>query len=252
MQEPLPKLLAAANKELQEENYLLKYTYDPEVLCMQRGAEVTNGNNAILFPICLNNGYYNQERIMLMMKFLPYFCSKAFIFFTDGPAQNTYIALGKSKIEAERKARLQHNRLYNHCQKGIQQNPATASLPIQFDNWEEIYASEEYQEGYRTIKKLYKEHEAFSNDIRHDTKRVLSRLLGSPEKVIEGMVDKAVDYPLEELAFILSMPKRFGLTQIVYMYYDRWSVLEKLLDGKYDGTLRTDIAYLMINLEKKV
>lgn len=252
MKKNLQKIITAANKDLQESGYHLGYTLDPDVLCMQRGAELTDGNNATLFPICLNNGYYNQERIMLMMKFLPHFCSKALIFFTDGPAQNTYVALGKNKVEAERKARLQHNRLYNHCQKGIEQNPAAASLPIQFDDWKTIYGSEDYQEEYHHVRKLYEEHETFRSDVHNDTQHVLSRLVDKEDQVTEEMISKAVDYPIEELAFILSVPKRFKLEQVVYVYYDRWSVLENLLDGKYDGTLRKNISYLMLTLEKIV
>lgn len=60
----------------------------------------------------------------------------------------------------------------------------------------------------------------------------------------------ASDYVLQELAYILSAPERWGHKQMLYIYYDRWSVLEKLLDGKYDDIVRDSIAYLMLTLEK--
>lgn len=243
----LIQAVESANIVIESSGYRLIHTDDSTLMCMQRVEELNN--ETVLFPICLNNGYYNKEKISLMMRFLPSFTDKVIIFFTDGPAQNNYLALGKTQIEAEREARLQRNRLHNHCLEGLSE---ISGLTYSFDDWKETYDSNEYKRAFDEIRSLYSNNQEFSQEVLSGTDHVLKRIASHRGLDVQNIdTEIAINYVLQELAYILSVPERYSLDKITYIYYDRWPVLEKLLDGRYDGSIRNNIAYLMLTLEKQ-
>lgn len=244
----LQNAIANANKVLADSGYELMHTYDASSLCMKRAYETVGRNTPILFPICLNNGYYNAEKINLMMRYLPRFSHRAIIFFTDGPARNNYLAIGKTDVEAEREARLQRNRLRNHCLVGLAEIDDT-TFSCEFDNWQDVYSDPHYLEAYNSIERLFQNSAEMKEAVVHDTLRVLARLTKS-KTITEEQINTASQYVLQELAYILSATRRWNVKQLVYIYYDHWNVLEKLLNGRYDSKIRNDIAYLMLTLVK--
>lgn len=245
-------------------NGLIMEIHTEDLAAYRRGEAYLRGNNPILLPICLNNGYYNKKRIAGLICIACAMSDDVRVFLTDGPSIHNYKAAGYSDKIARQKIKSQKNRLLNHCQRGInlfQRICGTQSSVISFYDWDSIYDSEDYSSARQHLTNLYSLNPSFSGNIREATIDVLSRRLGL-SALKEECVDTGINYTLDELAFILSSRKipakqlesrniSVGGHRMIYVYHERWFVLEKLLGGFYDDIPRLDIGYCRLSCSNK-
>jgi len=225
----------------------------------------------MLIPICLNNGYYTRERVFNLLLFASRTSKQVSVFFTDGPAKHNYLAIGKTEREARRECHRHLNRLRNHCHAALARingdRQTNELFEVSFVDWDSIYQARAFQREYRHLLRLYQADERFREDVRQTTHEVLRKKVAPLEKLhlqqlsMNSVVEMAVHYSLEELAFLTTygtcrefkaheladeanegQPKPF-----VYVYYQRWQVFERLVEGLYDGINRQEIGFYIID-----
>jgi tRNA-dependent cyclodipeptide synthase len=250
--------LSEFNKDISPEHWKASIQFDlPEVPIFEKGLELLSQKGDLLLAICLNNGYYNKENIYRMLRFAVAFSDRIQIFFTDGPAQHNYRAMGESEKEIVRKCRLHRNRLRNHCLAALEKMRLVGITPeVALLEWEKIYSDPAYQKSYHDLKELYRASADFQNDINATTRTVLEHRMGLKE-IQADKVAIAIEYVLEELAFILSYPSLgsdtkpivdHGANSFNYMYYEHWSVFENLVNGRYDNRVRGEIGFSIVKI----
>ena len=217
-----------------------------------KAIEVLLQRGPMLLAICLNNGYYTRSAIHRLLYFASEFSDQVTVFFTDGPSVHNYIALGHTKAEALRKARKQRNRLQNACNEAIALIKQRREFAVFFIDWNEIYRREDFKSEYEKLDLLYSTNDAFRSDLVFETREVLA----SHPSISEEGLRYAVGYPLEELAFLLTYNKIAAETahsplqalDFAYVYHLRWPLLEKLVQGKYDGILRSNLGFAIVRI----
>ena len=240
----------------------------------RRGAEMLALRERMLIPICLNNGYYTREKVFQLLLFASRASRQVSIFFTDGPARHNYLAIGKTAKEAERECRRHLNRLRNHCVAAVDKinidRQTAAVFEVYFNDWNSIYGDSFYQLESRRLLRLYQRDDRFRSDVRRTTQEVLKKKVAVPadsfqsnELELESVVDRAIHYSLEELAFLLTYSKRLDHLEalkapynqmrngtrasFVYVYNQRWPVFENLVDGAYDGNEHREIGFHIVD-----
>ncbi len=223
----------------------------------KRGLEFLANREDLLLAICLNNGYYNRESIYRMLRFSLAFSKRVQVFFTDGPAKHNYRAKGMDEYEIVRECRLQRNRLRNHCVRALERiNMGKEAYAVTFVEWGSIYADSQYQGSYNYLKTLYTDNSAFQIDIDSATRKVLENRIGQTMD-IESKISIAIEYVLEELAFILSYSKlnssskpiaNHGANGFNYIYYEPWFVFENLVNGLYDNRVHPEIGFALVKV----
>jgi len=218
----------------------------------------------MLVPICLNNGYYTREQIRVLLEFAASATPQVSVFFTDGPAVHNYLACGETPAGARRECRRHANRLRNHFAAAMQSLNASRhesdGRNIELLEWDHIYESEAYRRCFEYLLTLYHRNDTFRRDTCETTRQVLERKLDTQRLQrlkqidVQQALKTAVHYSIEELAFLLAfqtdtlfsrMPcaSRPSSGRYLYVYYQRWPVFEKLVDGYYDGEERGDIGF---------
>jgi tRNA-dependent cyclodipeptide synthase len=222
----------------------------------KRGLRILSNSGPMLVAVCLNNGYYTRERIRHLLEFAAHFSNQVTIFFTDGPAVHNYMAWGSDREEALRKARKQRNRLQNACIEATEHIKQRYAFEVSFIDWADIYRRRDYQHEYERLSQLFSLSSEFSTDLVRETEQALS----SHEQVSDHAIEIASKYPLEELAFLLTYNKiaaEFAGSQsqridFAYLYHLRWPLLENLVDGKYDGFVRSNLGFVILRTTESV
>ena len=230
----------------------------------QNGIEFLATSGRMVLPICLNNGYYNRATVHRLVTFAAGFSRSVSFFFTDGPSKHNYLAMGKSLKEAERKCHRHFNRLRNFCESGVEalQSGNDVSFDLDLHRWTKIYKRLDWKREHAYLRELYRSNEAFRADVRSATFLVLERRIGKTED-LEQRTEIAIEYTLEELAFILIAPTRLAElenskagvgkiekaeAQFSYIYYEPWPVMERLVDGYYDSIVRWNIGFCVLDI----
>ena len=115
-----------------------------------------------------------------------------------------------------------------------------------------------YSETNEYVQELYRANEEFRTEIRETTEAFLRNLKHGREKPEEGYkkdkeggektpdLEEGVKYVLKELAFLVAVPSIYERCEkFVFVYHRPWPVLEKFLDGYYDGIVRAAIGYFV-------
>lgn len=237
-----------------------------------RGNQMIMRRERMLLPICLNNGYYTREQVSNLLHFASRNSKQVSIFFTDGPARHNYLAIGKTEKEARRECHRHLNRLRNHCHAAIAKVNADSELStpfsVTFIDWKTIYTSSLFQNEYHRLLTLYQQNECFRDDVRLTTHEVLRKKVAVPFHELclqkfrmNSIVNIAVHYSLEELAFLMTYAKYEDfqaftpaensdgapLRPFVYVYYQRWHVFERLAEGFYDRITHPEIGFYLID-----
>lgn len=236
----------------------------PDAPVFRRGAAMLLRRERMLVPICLNNGYYTRERIRVVLERAVRSTSQVYVFFTDGPAVHNYLACGETLAGARRECRRHANRLRNHCAAALDllnagRDPSDR-VHIGLLDWDDIYKSEAYRRNYEYLLVLYQRNNTFRRDTCETTRQVLERKLDTQRLQRLQQIDMqqalktAVHYSIEELAFLLAFEADALFSgaasaccrtsgPYLYVYYQRWPVFEKLVDGYYDGEERAGIGF---------
>ncbi len=206
-----------------------------EGACFKTGYEVLKQKGTVIVGMSPGNSYFKKDTIYNILRSVSRLFKNIKIFIPEVQVQYTYIALGKSITKAAAIARKNSNFLRNHSMRAIAEIiDHDSAVSISISNW---YSEIEHVSSYRNSKKyiydLYKKSEKFYSDVRQTTKIIVA---SQTKDVIdiEKVVDIAVNYLLEELAFMLASPGIYGVEQIAAAYHNRWPVFENLVSGQYD------------------
>lgn len=220
--------------------------------CFEVGRRILAAGGAALVGISLGNSYFSERNIAAMFEALVAHTGLVHVFVTDAIAHHTFQALGLEEADAKKKARLDGNNRRNRLERGLQApifSAGRASIS-QVDWNHEVLRNFAYAASYRSLKRLYMENSTFQHEIREVTRTVvlghLNRTGGSAENV-EKQVSLGVHFLLKELAFIDAAPEILGLEKVVYVYHRCWPILEKLLNGEFDGRPRSGVGFAIIN-----
>lgn len=224
-------------------------------IIFERGLEVLCNSGPMLVAVCLNNGYYTRDRIKHLLEFASRFSDQVTIFFTDGPAVHNYIAWGSDRDSALRKARKQRNRLQNACLEAVERISHHNPFEVSFIDWTDVYRRSDYKQEYDYLRRLFSSSSEFSSDLIRET----TQALNSQGPAREEAIEIASEYPLEELAFLLTYNKiaaelagKRSPVDFAYVYHLQWPLLENLVEGKYDGHVRSNLGFIILKITENL
>ena len=174
------------------------------------------------------------------------------LFLADKISEHNYRAVGSKN--PEKSARVKSNRLRNKCKEamnscGIQDETA------EYINWDrDIERSPFYLDALSYVKHLYQANDQFQKDIQESTRLALVSLKNGREKSMpdkseatEIDLEEGVKYLLKELAFFSVVNHVYDhCEEFVFIYHQRWSVLEKYFDGEYDNISRPCLGFCVL------
>ncbi len=214
-------------------------------LVHKNGYRVLENNGLVIIWMSVGNSYFKKEVIKEILEFTKDKFSKIRLIMPYEPAIYTYLGLGYEINKAKKKARLNSNRLKNISTKLIDQNNFSQNYNIKIIDWDiDIMENNDFKNSLNYINKLFYSSKEFNNDAR-DTTRIVLKEKMKYDKLIEEGVDIAVNYLLEELAFVLVSPKIFEVDETVYLYHRDWNIYENLVNGLYDNKKRKDVGFLL-------
>ncbi len=223
----------------------MKVILNLEGSCFKTGYEILNRNDTMLVGMSPGNSYFKKDTISQLLSTVSRLCKNVTIFIPDVPAKHTYNAIGYPITRAEAIARKKGNNLRNHIRRAKDDNNITNITII---DWrKDIERSSAYHKYKKYIYDLYRKNEVFYHDARQTTKLVIADQI-KKNIDLENAVDIAINYFLEELAFILASPGICGFEKIAYTYHKRWPIFENLISGHYDR-LMPNIGFVIIAKE---
>ena len=168
----------------------------------------------------------------------------------DEPANHTYLALGYEEKIAKKKARLNANLLQNRAKRGVEilTKEKNKSRFHVVEYGEEIIPNKIFQKMLIKIIELYRKDKHFYGDARVMTKEVIYDKLEESINM-ERAVDEGVNYLLKELAFVLASPEIYNTPHVTYIYHRNWVIFQKLIAGEYDGKPKTNLSFLLSNID---
>jgi len=191
------------------------------------------------------NPYFTEERIVKMLHFALERFARVIIMAPDKPAEHNFKALGYPDNQAKRKARLNANLLQNRTKRVVSLFPSELKNKVIVVEWaDEVIPNAKYQEKYEEILDLYNTNASFRKEARETTKSVIAKKSADD---IEKALDEAVQYLIEELAFVLASPDMYKVKRVFYLYHMTWPIYQRLIEGKYDGVQRNNLGFLLIN-----
>lgn len=201
------------------------------------------GKEVGLIWMSAGNSYFTEGVIEELVIFALEKFDEVVIMAPDEPAEHTYAALGYKENRARRKARLNANLLQNRARRIGAKLDKEDQERLRIVEWvEEIFPDKNYAREYEEIIKLFESSNEFKKDALADAKRVLE---GRVDEVSEEMLQEAVKYLLEELAFITASPEIYGADNVSYIYHHSWPVYTNYLSGKYDGKVRKKLKFVL-------
>ena len=163
----------------------------------------------------------------------------------DRPSVHTLQALGISEKKAETKARLDFNRYRNMINKVLPDIVDNAN-DIELIQWNTLEKEKSYQDALNELQILYDTNTPFRSDVEEECVRMLRNnkantydALGEAER--RQRIGHAVQFLLMELACVLSAPKTLQKEKVLYLYHRPMVVMQKLLEGAYDGKTRDNV-----------
>lgn len=192
------------------------------------------------------NSYFKDDEIKYLLKTTIERYGRVAVMIVDIPAISTYIALGYTEnIARKDKALPQGNQLRNRTKRAIIQLGYT-SEQVRIIDWEnEVEPNAEYKKSYKQIRDLYDSNPTFQNDADETTRGVIT---GSKKEIpdITKATKIAVHYLLSEFAFLDFAPKFLNAEKVAYFYHKNWTVYENYIAGKYDGEVKTNVGFILL------
>lgn len=198
----------------------------------------------VIVWMSIGNSYFNKKSIQEIIDFTKSNFHKIKFLIPYKPAIYTYKAIGYDEEKAITKARLWSNRLKNHIHNNIVKEINTSNIDIV--NREEVIDNDSYKENSKYLQNLYKKNEDFFHDVNNSTEAILKGRIKEWVN-IEEWIKIWINYLLEELAFILASPQIFNVEETAYIYHKRRPIFEKLIHGEYDGIVRFNNGFILLN-----
>ncbi len=214
----------------------------------KRGYNVLKDNGVVVVAMSIGNSYFIKEKIEELLNFLNDNFSQVKLLIADAISEHTYKAIGYKENKARRKSRLGANLFRNNCIRTIQGiRSAGKKVNIEIIDWyNKIEHNSEYEKQLFLIHDLYLNNKDFKKEADKTTRAVLLNKIKKGVKLSEA-INEGVMYLIEELAFVLASPRIFGVKTTAYVYHREWPVYVNLIDGKYDGVIRKDTAFIQLS-----
>ena len=192
------------------------------------------------------NSYFKDEEIRHLLKTVVERFGKTAILIADVPAISTYVAFGYPENRARRdKAIPQGNALKNRTDK-MREELGYTTEQVRIIDWAtEVEENSAYQKKYQSVRSLYQTSTEFQKEADATTRNVL---VSSGRKIIDvdAAVKIAVHYLLSEFAFLEFAPEFLHAPKISYVYHKNWPVYEDYITGKFDGTKRPQLDFILL------
>ena len=174
------------------------------------------------------------------------------LFLADKISEHNYRAVGSKN--PEKSARVKSNRLRNKCKEAMN-SCGIQDESVEYINWDrDIERSPFYLDALNHVKHLYQANDQFQKNIQESTRLALVSLKNGREKTMSDMnedtkidLEEGVKYLLKELAFFSVVNHVYDhCEEFVFIYHQRWSVLEKYFDGEYDNISRPCLGFCVL------
>lgn len=120
---------------------------------------------------------------------------------------------------------------------------------VKIIDWQlEVQGNLEYIDCYNEVKKIYLTNEEFRKDANSTTLEVLKNASETKLAHVENSIKIAVDYLLQEFAFMEFSPNLLKCKSAVYIYHKSWPVFEKYINGQYDKKLKENLGFKIIKI----
>jgi cyclo(L-tyrosyl-L-tyrosyl) synthase len=203
--------------------------------------------NIAVIGMSPGNSYFTDENIKSLIEIVIGKFNKAIVFIPDIPSIATYVALGYPENIARREKSLpKGNNLKNKSLRAIK--ALNCEDKVRIINWVlDVQNNPAYKQFYNNVTLLYQSNELFHKDCNKATAGVLE----SAQKKIESLdhaVNVGVTYLLHELAFMEFAPKFLNSNMVVSIYHKPWPVYQSYISGKYDGLVRQNLGFEIVDL----
>ena len=174
------------------------------------------------------------------------------LFLADKISEHNYRAVGSKN--PEKSARVKSNRLRNKCKEAMN-SCGIQDESVEYINWDrDIERSPFYLNALNHVKHLYQANDQFQKNIQESTRLALVSLKNGREKTMSDMnedtkidLEEGVKYLLKQLAFFSVVNHVYDhCEEFVFIYHQRWSVLEKYFDGEYDNISRPCLGFCVL------
>jgi len=219
-----------------------------------KGWELVQKRELMTVGISIGNGYFNKERMGIILTGVANYFSKVVAIVPDVPAVYTYQALGYDKHHAEQRVKEHRNKIVNCCESIVSeaQKSDGCNIKLQLMTWHDDFPQQEYyQQAYKRAVEIYHSSSKFMESIQRNTKHyILARLEDQDIQQLGGMdhvVEKAVHYLIEEMAFHDVFHVILGKDPIS-SYYKELELIPNYVNGKYDNTQNDRVGWVVYNI----
>ena len=208
-------------------------------------------NNFSIIGISPRNAYYTKTNIAFAIDTLLRTQKNVLVFIPEIPDIHNYLAYGYEKEAARKKAasigksfrktvrEICAERGYSCDEKGL-------SKPhIHLIDWEaEVENSFHYQESLEEIARLYRTNDSFRQAVQAASLSSLHSRIKQDDRLqkrikaqgIEKIINQAVPYIINEIAFLNAAPEIYGGKHSDYVYHREWPVFQNFISGQYDNS----------------
>ncbi len=207
----------------------------------QVGMDAVSERQTIIIGMSVNNSYFNESNIEKLLLWAREKTDSVFVMIPDKPAVDTFLSLGYSNEESERKARLKSNNLENKCRVIIKRHDIQGITIIR---WNDVVGSLRYVESIRDIKYSYDDDMEFKEKLRLTTKGVLS--YAGKTEITDNVIDYGVLFLLQELAFIARSTLILKKEKVAYVYHQTMEVLKNIFENKYQFAADPNVGFVTV------
>jgi len=262
-------VLNAVNEEIQPLESMILYEHFCEkkqllqtvslhlidtTLTHQRGWELAKKRELITMGISLGNGYFNRERVELILTGMASQFEEVVVLMPDSPALHTYRALGYDEHNANKNMKKHRYEVERYCRRTSEKiEYEYGKNNIRILRWSDITEQACYQEAMAQVLTLYQNHPGFREAILRNTDRyILARLdnkkidvhqLGGFQKILEH----AAHYLLEEMAFHDVIYTLIGKDTIA-SYYRDLEIGGKYTNGEYGNPSNPHLGWVTYSI----
>ncbi|MBP9772990.1 MAG: tRNA-dependent cyclodipeptide synthase [Candidatus Pacebacteria bacterium] len=207
----------------------------------QESETILEDSSAFLVGTSLYNSYFTQEKLNELIRWISVYKKRTIAVVTDLPVIHNLIAIGKTEAYAKKKVRRHGRNMELRCERAVSQ---TESSLAQVYCWDKFVGHQAYQQGLEKMSNLYVRDANFAQCARDMTQQVLNNKLGVYANDEE--VEIAVNFLLEELAFLCWSDDILGEDSVAYIYHQEMVIFSKLIRGEFDIEISSNVHHLVV------
>jgi len=219
-----------------------------------KGWELVQKRELMTVGISIGNGYFNKERMEIILTGMANYFSEVVAIVPDIPAVYTYQALGYDKHHAEQRVKEHRNKIVNCCESIINESQKFdgRNIKLRLMTWHDDFTQQEYyQQAYKQALEIYQSGSQFMESIQRNTRHyILARLKDQDIQQLGGVdhvVEKAVHYLIEEMALHDVFEVVLG-NEPIASYYKELELIPNYANGKYDNTPNKHVGWVVYNI----